>query len=54
MDADGRHSALFACIAELFQHLDIEVICSAWILLATELTDNAVEQLISLIALSRD
>jgi len=26
IDADGKHSALFACIAELFQHLDIEVI----------------------------
>jgi len=26
VDADGRHCALFGCIAELFQHLDIEVI----------------------------
>ena len=26
VDADGKHSALFACVAELFQHLDIEVI----------------------------
>jgi len=28
VDEDGRHSALFACIAEMFQHLDIEVVCS--------------------------
>jgi len=26
VDADGKHSAFFACIAELFQHLDIDVI----------------------------
>jgi len=35
VDADGRHSALFACIAELFQNLDIEVICSAYVLLTS-------------------
>jgi len=30
MDADGQHSALFACIAEMFQHLDIEVVTAVF------------------------
>ena len=40
MDEDGQQSALFACIAELFQHLDTEVIL---ILLAAEVDAKNVE-----------
>jgi len=39
VDGDGKHSALFACIAEIFQHLDIEVI-----LLASIVTECVTEK----------